>query len=263
MDKSFVFETYSAILDKLLDTSDFMRMYCQRPYMLDESYEDMNVTMVSGATRCCMIAPHNGYVVKFDIEEDGYGSACSREERIYEAAKELSLEQYLTEVAYIGTYTRTIYWYDVDDIEDIMEWECVADFEDRFPDAVRKLKKRPIHISLPLYGYRFARSYHIKDDVKMSEHKEVDRCGSPLRSRSNYVAIAFLREYGFEEYKRFSQFGLEWDMNDIHMGNIGRVDGKLVLIDFAGYHCDSDMGVDDGAWWTRGTDDEEDNNEEF
>ena len=265
-----IMEHYSAIIDELIDDSNFFKAYFQRPYMLEEEYSEDGVMVVTGAARCCSIDDDSDYVIKLDIEEDALGSACEREEAIYTAAKAAHLDQYFAAVTYLGLYERTIYWYDIEDIERRMSWYSIEEFEEEFEQACQRLKRHTIKISIPLYGYEFAADYNsTMKDVKISERTTIERVGSPLRSSCSDVAIAFLREYGFEEYKRFSRFGLEWHMNDIHRGNIGTINQRLVLLDYAGYHDDDIYDDDDPntIWWEKGTDDEveeeEDNDTDY
>ena len=67
---------------------------------------------------------------------------------------------------------------------------------------------------------------------------------SPMRERNLAVAIDFIREYGQEAYVALSDFMYEENINDLHCGNVGDIDGRMVFIDYSGYHssCDETYG---------------------
>lgn len=246
MSKREIFNHFSTIIDEMLENSLFFDMYFQRPYGFSDiidgnDYEELPAGLLisSGATRTCLIDQDYDWVVKFDTEEDAFGSPCEREVEIYNASKAYALERYFAEVIYLGTYTRTINFYNFNDIE-----ENIGDFYDYNPDDFEKkfLENEekfgpvcPITISIPLYAYRKAESYDC-GPVDRTMSNLAEKVASPLRSRNIAVATAFIREYGMDEYKAFSQFSLEWDINDLHLNNIGDIGGHFVIIDYSGYH---------------------------
>ena len=260
MDKIAVFNHYSAVLDNLLDNSVFFDTFLQSPYLLE--YNDVseiapsNITLASGVTRACLIDDNYDWVVKFDIAVDGNGeSGCEREMYIYDEAQKRGLGQYFTEVAYLGTYRKTIHFYPIWQIENTFE-ECLQDyypedFELQFHRLGHRMEMEDIEISIPLYGYRRANEYDcgVVDEQTKSE---AQRFASPLRSRNMCVATAFIRDYGLAAYKKMSHFCLEWKINDLHCNNIGGIDGKIVLLDYSGFidECEDYSSED----WLRGTD---------
>ena len=272
MNKKQVFEHYSSILNDLLDDSLWFETYFQQPYMLDEDIRGCdwsripaNLSLCCGATRGCFVDEDYDYVVKFDIDDDDmYGSACAREEELYRRAQTHGLDQYFAEVAYIGTYTRTINFYDLYDIEQAMTWYGYS--EDEFDNEFAAHEDdmgtiHPITISIPLYAYRRADHYDMwantPAQITLAEENEAKRFASPLRSRNLSVAIAFIREYGMEEYRRFSEFGMAEDINDLHCNNIGSIDGHFVLIDYSGYHDSETEYEEESAEWRTGSDEED------
>ena len=67
--------------------------------------------------------------------------------------------------------------------------------------------------------------------------EKVLRSGSDFTKHNTLVATLFAETYGYEEFLRLNDF-LEWyDINDLHSGNIGYINGKLVFIDYAGYYA--------------------------
>lgn len=254
MNKQEIFSHYSKVIDNLLDTSLWMNVYFQNPFYLDsdihgEDYDELpaNISICDGATRSCIIDDNYDYVVKFDIYEDNYGSVCEREEEIYHAAEAYSLERYFNKIEYIGCYTHTINFYDFADLEQHCNFygydeEC---FEKELMKYEDEMTIHPITISIPLYACRRANSYDcgpIDDGLVAQAQKIV----SPLRNRNICVATAFIRNYGMSEYEALSEFALENEINDLHIGNIGEVEGALIFTDYGGYHNgdDSEDGVD-------------------
>ena len=245
MNKQEIFNHFSVIIDEMLENSLFFDMYFQRPFsfsdMIDgNDYDELPARLLisSGATRTCLIDQDYDWVVKFDVEEDAMGSPCKREVEIYNASKAYALNRYFAEVIYLGTYTRTINFYNFDNIEqninffdydpDFFEQEFAKNEENFGPIC-------PITISIPLYAYRKAERYD-SGPVDYATSSLAEKIASPLRSRNIAVATAFIREYGMDEYKAFSQFSLEWDINDLHLNNIGEIDGHFAIIDYSGYH---------------------------
>ena len=245
MNKREIFEHYSSILDELIDNSLFFSTYFQSPYYIADDifgYDDEvmrnGVSYHTGATRGCLVDEDEDYVVKFDIREDDYGSACEREVEIYRDAVESDLAQYLCEAQYIGTYTHKINFYDYYNIELHMNWcdyepeyfeKEFAEHEDEFGEL------QEIVISLPLYAYRRADTFDCGPADAYSKAL-AEQCESPLKERNIAVATAFIRDYGFEEYERFSEFAEAQGINDIHIANIGSIDSTMRIIDYAGYH---------------------------
>ena len=268
--KQEIMQHYYNIIDNLLKNSSFFDAYLQSPFMLDEDIcgEDCNempdnLSLRCGATRACLIDSDYDWVVKIDIEDDALGYACEREMNIYNAARKASLQDYFSEVVYLGTYTRFINfyrWSDMTKYIDLWKFE-INTFDEVLEQYEEQMEPVQIQINLPLYAYRRANRY---DCGPVSDNLRADayRVGSPLRSRNIAVATAFILEYGMDAYKAISKFGLDWDINDLHLGNVGEIDGHMVLIDYSGYHS-GDCFDDEDTDWLNGSEDEENEEEEF
>ena len=250
MNKHEVFSHFSSILNNMLDTSLFFETFWQSPYSADDfygSYDDEalpeNLNIRFGATRGCIIDDYYDYVVKFDVEEDIYGSACEREESLYASEERKNLNQYFAECVYLGTYTKTIRFYDYYDIERYMSWsgydwrEFEQDFmnnEDYFGEI------HDITISIPLYAYPKAEPHRpmgIAGTYDDNEYvNKAQKIYSPMRTENLIVAVDFIRQYGEEEYQRISDFLIAEDVNDLHQNNLGDVDGHYMILDYSGYH---------------------------
>ena len=101
MNKHEVYNHYSDIIDNMLYHSLFFCTYFQAPDAeedffgaCDDPAMPENLSIRFGATRGCIVDEDYDYVVKFDVENDVYGSACERELDLYQAAKYDHLEQY-------------------------------------------------------------------------------------------------------------------------------------------------------------------------
>ena len=250
MNKNEVFAHFSSILDDMLETSLFFDTFWQAPYSSNDFYGSIedealpdNLSIKFGATRGCIIDKWYDYVVKFDIEQDVLGYACEREEYIYNQACREGLDKYFAECAYLGTYTKTINFYDYYEISCNMDWydydwrEFEKDFianEDNFGDI------HEIVISIPLYAYPKANYHHPMKVAGAEDENEyinkAQKICSPMREENLIVAIDFIRQYGEEEYRRITEFLLEENVNDLHQNNLGDIDGHYILLDYSGYH---------------------------
>ena len=90
----------------------------------------------------------------------------------------------------------------------------------------------------PLYAYTRIDNEdfeNCRSDVSNEERIFVKDTHSPLAERSFAVAAAFLHECGKEEFYSLSDFCSEYEINDLHRGNVGYLDGHIVILDYAGY----------------------------
>lgn len=242
MDKKAVFAHYSDVINNLIDTNSYWKVFFQNPYALDDNIlghveDDIpnNIDICGGASRICIIDHDYDYVVKFDYSEDRHGSVCEREEEIYRAAANQGLATYFSEVEYIGEFTRTINFFPFYKVEQVTDWfsydvEAIEDGIERLdPEA-----KRNITIHLNLYAYRRASKPHFADATQ-EEKETIASVHSPLSYKNRAVAETFMYYYGADEYCRFSNFLELENVNDLHCGNVGEIDGNFCLIDYGGY----------------------------
>lgn len=245
MDKRAIFEHYSHVIDQMIDNSMFWATYFERPYSLEDSAcgSDCdnvlmyNITFSCGATRACIIDENLDWVVKFDIEEDAEGSCCEREVRIFEQAEAYNLGKFFAQPVFLGYYNRSYFFYDVNDIEEKMDWSYYDETE--FEQNLRKIEDtltiKNITVHIPLFAYPRA-DYCNFPFLSKEECKQFSRSNSPLVERNVIVGAAFANEYGFDEYNRLTNFCLQQHINDLHTGNVGTINGHVVLIDYSGYH---------------------------
>lgn len=247
MNKSAVMSHFSAILDNMLDNSLYFDVFFQQPVSANDisgSIDDIalpeNLNIYFGATRGCIVDDNYDYVVKFDVDEDNDGgSCCARECKIYEKAKARNLDRYFVEAEYLGSYTKTIMFYDFNDITRYYDFDYYycEEFDDdfvRYEDSFGTI--HPVTISIPLYAYRKANYYHDEPGDMSNYVQMAKRITSPMRDKNLGVAVSFVRNYGEEAYEVLTDFMYEEGINDLHGGNIGKVDNRMVFIDFSGYH---------------------------
>lgn len=251
MDKNMVFNHYSNILDNMIENSLFWSTFLQHGDSIDDvegSIDDPsfpeNLQMRFGISRACLIDDMFDWVVKFDIDCDAYGdSMCEREVSLYKEAKANHLDAYFTQAVYIGTYHKSIQFYDYEKIDHYLNWcgynpeefdENFMKHEDDFGEIV------PITINIPLFAYPRATTYRYTMFYNNEETTELENearsISSPLRKRALQIAMEFIYKYGMEQYQKLSDFLYENSVNDLHRNNIGCVNGNLVIIDYAGYY---------------------------
>lgn len=256
MDKERVFAHYKEILDEMILHSNWFKTFIQEPcYMDEEVFGDgcnipLGVIITTGATRSCIIDTNYDWVIKFDIEEDVRGSACEREERLYTHAKNCGVNQYFSEVEYLGEYHISFPFYRVYNIE--LESEYYEDFERDFVENEEHFgKKDIINIYLPLYAYKRVEenpsfeSGYVTEDEKTT----IREMRSPLSQRSLEVAFNFFSHYGMEEYSKLSKFLVKYGVNDLHLGNIGFINNGPIIIDYGGYYEDEEDEENESEEW--------------
>lgn len=252
-DKTAIFSHFSDILDNMIDSSSFFKYFFQRPSYTEDiegTAEDAavpeGIAVRFGATRACIIDDNYDYVIKFDIDEDErQESVCECEENIYQHACECGLGKYFARIQHLGIYCKTIEYYDFLDVDNAIAWECyeqgieeVKEFEE-----TTNYKKRTITIMFDLYFCDKATNYkhRLSTEEHMKKYEPIARATkSPLVERYVWLAVDFIDFYGVGAFYALSDFLREHRVNDLHYGNAGIIDGKPVLIDYAGYHdiCD-------------------------
>ena len=260
MNKESIFRHFSTIIDNTLDNSLFFCTYWQVPWSLetitgsiDDPAVPENLHFRFGISRGCIIDDGYDYVVKFDIDGDSFSeSLCKREIEIFNDAKNYDLEAYFTEPVYIGSYCRTINFYNYEEIEKNMEDWCdydPVDFDEKFMKNEDNYGEIcPITISIPLYAYPRASVYtytYFNEEDAAEYRNKVCSSKSPLRGRHTQIAMEFMFKYGEEQYNKMTKFMQEENINDIHYGNVGCLNGNLVFFDYAGWHSDYDDSYED------------------
>jgi len=234
MDRKEVFQHYSEILDDLIDNSEFFQIYFQSCYTLEEDMKLKNyLQLCTGISRGCLVDSTYDYVVKFNLDQY---SACDKEILIYEGAVRYNVNKFFAEPIYIGTYRKSFKSYKLCDVLDTIDtWYDEDDFNEKLPRVEEECEKCPIFISIDLFAYPRANfngtefSFYTEEDEDYARNSE-----SPLKEFNLAIAAAFIADYGTEDYNRLTDFLYDWDINDIHLGNVGEINNRIVIIDYAG-----------------------------
>jgi len=244
------FEHYSDVIDSLIDSSDYFKVYFQNPWYTEETiygdeFDELpdSISVTCGATRGCIVDKNSDWVVKFDVCEDEKGSACAREMNVYKAAQNAGFAPMLAEVQYLGVYTRTYEYYAYEDVDNYCGWLCYEDLIEGIHNYADKMTQHTVTVCIHLYAYRRATEHKCGERYSVAEERSARTVASPMYKRNLGVAIEFIRTYGLDVYKTFSDFLNEWEVNDLHFGNIGDIDGHLVFIDYAGYYDGFEEGL--------------------
>ena len=88
---------------------------------------------------------------------------------------------------------------------------------------------------IPLYAFRKAKCNYHSRNLFNEELEYIKTHKSPLSERNKSVAADLLKSWNEDIFEALSEFCYENEINDLHGNNVGWIDGKLVLIDFAGY----------------------------
>lgn len=186
---------YGTIIDEILDNDDDRDALELVDY--EENYQCTNgVWLCSGATRCAIIDDSCDWIVKFDLDGN-HEDYCEREARIYREAKNYDVQDMLVPCIDLG------FWHG--------RWH--------------------------LYAYKRVEDRFCGIGVFSDEESKIANkySSSPLGEKSKSVTIGLLRDWGSEMMERLNELCINWRINDLHSGNVGYLDNKLVIIDYAGY----------------------------
>ena len=231
---------YSQILDELIANYDIMKTYMQNPeeecdeatgyFYINSLQRDVEVE--AGASRLVLIDKECGFVVKIDVGWDDWdGEFCEREVHTYNMAKERGIAEYFVRPQYLGTYTNSYEWfpyYQVTATDFFSESQC---YDDGY-------EKEEINLNFNLYSYPLVTEFGIKSHYLPQRYMQeaASYNHSPLNERQSAIAATFIQELGLDLFLKISNLLEEENINDMHGGNIGYMNGHLVIVDYAGYH---------------------------
>lgn len=230
------------ILDELIERYDFWKVFFQQRYAADYYPSDDNCVVYFGATRGCIVPNDGDSVYKFDVETDGLNEdVCVREYQTYKLAREHGLGDYFAQPLYIGTYRKKIMYWDWRTVRDVVGYEDDDD-EEYWEELIRenlegKVEKEEIEIVVPLFQFQRADCDHAlepsDENLKRSpQYDDVFRC--------RLVCARFMDDYSEEEFEHLVHFLEEFHINDLHEGNVGFINGRIVFIDYGGYYTEDD-----------------------
>lgn len=232
MNKEKIFQHYSKILDDLIDNSEFFQIYFQACYTLEDDMTlNSHLKLCTGVSRGCLVDSTYDYVIKFNLDQY---SVCDKEISIYEEAINYNVNKFFAEPIYVGTYKKSFKSYKLCDVLDTIDtWYDEDDFNKKLPCVEEECTKCPIFVSIDLFAYPRAKSSELIFYTKKDEDYAKNSI-SPLKEYNLAIAAEFIADYGIEEYNRLSDFLFDWGINDIHLGNIGEINNRIIIIDYAG-----------------------------
>ena len=231
MDKKEIFKHFSNILDEMIETEDFYKIYFQSPYSLEDDMEvSPSITLRTGISRACLVDSNFDYVVKisFNLQDE-----CEREIDIYRDAKDYGVEKFFAQPTYLGSYCKNIIFYDIADVERDHEWYDLDSFYQALEETEQEYEVKDISIVLELYAYPRANTYfynHYSDEAESYALESK----SPLKEYNLAIAASFINDYGIDDYNELTNFLYEWGIADIHFGNTGELNHHICIIDYAG-----------------------------
>lgn len=252
MREDLVFNHYSKILDNLLTDSTFAFVF-QEPREFSADFDSFfykkmpdNLFLCFGASRFCLIDDNYPFVVKVDYSNPieyfpDFPSFCEKERYICSKAQERNFDKYLTEVKFLGTYRKVIKTYELADIDRYYSSYDLVDFDyASYVEALEEMERdgieqREVEIVLPLYGYEKVDIITLNPKLNSREREYYRSFNSPLSEVAVGVIVRFIEDYGLEEYYDFNEFLQEFNIHDIHAGNVGEIYGKIVILDYASY----------------------------
>ena len=234
MNSEQIFTHYATLLDHLLREDGYWRAYFQAPFSCESIRVAKHTWLRSGVSRATLVDEEYDWVVKFDL--DGASNTCARELCTYEDALAQEFDCYLCECRFLGVYRKVVEYWDWDKVGE-WAWKEKDEFEEKIRQERFHLgKRKQIEIVLPLYGYKRATPYKFKFGLTW---RDEDFCEShsrsPLVRCYKEIAVVFKEMYGVEEFERFSEFCENYGIDDLHTGNVGVIDGRFVVIDWAGF----------------------------
>ena len=223
-------DRFKRLLDNLCERYNFAEYIENEPEELWNNWEEYNnaandcdIWVSTGCTKFVIGDGNNDYVIKFQppcVENEGY-DYCGREVEIYNAAMENGFEDkfawtdFLFDYHFNESICVPVY---------VMEWcQCSYDMIDDEMDDWHYTK--------------YCSSHHTeKNDDMLEEYLNSDeRCNKDYDQRMMEWAFSVWGlDYDSEDYA-FCEFMRRMFINDIHAGNWGWCNNKLVLVDYSGY----------------------------
>lgn len=231
MKNNEIFRHFSAILDNMLQ-DDYWKFYFQEPFQREYGEwldDDKSLLITNGCSRGCLVDDNYDWIVKFPICSD---NACEREITFYNMARKQGLASCFTECNFIGNYRKKIKYFRADNIFQL----CPSiDNDDWIEEAATICDMEDIVIEIPLYAYLKANDCYIPWSLSKEDKAIGDKIKSPIAEYHMDVAVALWKNWGENLFWKFDTFCRLHCINDLHSGNIGEIDGNLVILDYAGY----------------------------
>lgn len=221
--------------------SEFIQQQVQRYFRFESVCDIVNDPdfLGQGVSRTAYTIPdEEDFVLKFGVGEcpDEYdGNLYIDDEiKIYQDAEEEGLSQYFLPVEKLGEM-RLINdidenYYDYDPGRSSYCEGNKEEDDDEYMYIAYAIQPRISHTLEEEMRKQELGRYDVKSYKK--EKKALSLRGKDFRNYENY-ALPFIREYGVDEFLKFKEFVVHQGLCDLHTGNWGYYEGKLVCIDYA------------------------------
>lgn len=200
----------------LLEINDF-DFYEDVEDRIYDTHLEKEIMISSGETKVCLIFRNLPYVLKWNNPERSSEEEATAEVKIYNAAVEAGVQDFFPETC---AYKNTCF---------VIQEKVDSSYAELSRQTSEDYKNR----------YRLTENEYDKT-VRHLEQSGTDDILSSINQDWCKFAISC---YGDEAFNNFASFVMEYEINDLHGGNIGFLHDKPVLLDFCGYHssyCDSD-----------------------
>ena len=168
----------------------------------DCNYNDLEIELKWGVTKAVICLPDNEWVLKIPFSDYEF-DYCSLEEKNYISAKREGFEDFMAETHYLMDFNGS---------------PCYI------------MKKAEV-------GFDLLKKDMYSCLIEEGNSEEYARYNSELNcSGDEYVENLLSFHYDHKRLDNFLDFCEENDINDIHTGNVGYINGRLVVIDYSGYH---------------------------
>lgn len=235
-----VSEQYKSLLDMMVEHG-FAKAVCEACCAEDISYEwrrdrghevfeELDIWMSCGATRCCIgLNSDTEYVIKFQLDDEAC-DYCAREASISKDAEKCGFGDFFAKSEPLFDYTFTYNDEDRKIKVYAMEW-CHCSYDDVSDDS---------------YNYHYSKfcednnlDASSDDSRDLFSDEEERRACDDENSESNIGMIEYAKStWGIldEDFLRdLIKFMRDWEINDLHAGNWGYKGNKLVMVDYGGY----------------------------
>ena len=221
--------------------SELVQKQIQRYFRFESVCDIVNDpdSLGQGVSRTAYAIPDvEGFVLKFGVGEnpDEYdGNLYIDDEiKIYQDAEEKGLSQYFLPVEKLGEMRL------INDIDENY-YGCESD---EYSDCEGNKEEDDDGYMYITYAIQPRISHTLEEELRnqelgrydpksyKKEKKALSSRGKDFRDYESY-ALPFIREYGVDEFFKFKEFVMHQSLCDLHTGNWGYYEGKLVCIDYA------------------------------
>lgn len=165
--------------------------------------EEVIVRIEHGATKLVIMSSEaNNWVFKIPFKSCKY-NYCQIEADIYEMACAENINEFFAPCYFLEKY---------DDVDIYVMMRADTSYNELYSD---------------LYG-------RLSDEGRSDEEVE-DIMVEVEEDESGYVEWLFPYYMNYDKFETFTDFLENANINDLHSGNIGYINGRIVLIDYSGY----------------------------